>query len=178
MQYLQDTGFVIKRTNFGEADRYITLFTKTHGKIDVVARGVRKITSRRASHIELLHLIRFQTVQGKQNPILTEAQLVRGFYDQSASLEQLSARFLVCELLNKLCASYEQNESVYHLVEKTLQSLEQGAIRDTMHTFQINLLTNLGYWDQKRTFYDEHDVRNFIEGIIEKRLKTKLYFEF
>ena len=43
-------GFVLKRTNYGEADKILTVFTKERGKIKVLAKGVRKIKSRRAPH--------------------------------------------------------------------------------------------------------------------------------
>ncbi len=177
MQFLADTGFVIKRVNFGEADRYITIYTKNHGKIELVAKGVRKITSRRSSH-ELLHLINFQSVKGKNNYILTEAQLVQGFYDSQTTLEQLSCRFLLCELIDKLCPLQQQSDAIFQLVKETLDRLDRGQLRSNMHDFQVNLLTELGYWDETKRFLDEHDVRNFIESVIEKRLKTKLYFEF
>lgn len=178
MRFLSDTGFVIKRVNFGEADRFITIYSKNHGKIELVAKGVRKITSRRSSHIELLHLINFQSVKGKNNYILTEAQLVQGFHDSQTTLEQLSCRFLLCELIDKLCPFQQQNDSIFQLLQNTLNRLEQGQMRSNMQEFQVNLLTELGYWDETRRFHDEHDIRNFIESVIEKRLKTKLYFEF
>jgi len=178
MQFLADEGFVIKRVNFGEADRYITLYTRNNGKIEVVAKGVRKITSKRSSHIEPLHRIKFHSVKSKKNYILTEAELVQGFYDREVTLEQLSSRFLICELMDKLCPINQQNESIYDLLQFTLACLQKGDLATRLHDFQVQLLIQLGYWDSTQKFYDEHDTRNFIESIVEKRLKTKLYFEF
>jgi len=54
MKSYKTEGIIIKRKNFGEADRILTIFTKNKGKISIVAKGVRKINSRRAPHIELL----------------------------------------------------------------------------------------------------------------------------
>ena len=178
MQFLADEGFIIKRVNFGEADRYITVYTRNNGKLELIAKGVRKITSRRSSHIEPLHLIRFNSVKGKNSYILTEAQLIHGFHDSQVSLEQLSSRFLLCELMDKLCPLNYHNEEIFQLLQTTLARLERGDITTNIQEFQIQLLTLLGYWDTGKKFYDEHDTRNFIESIIEKRLKTKLYFEF
>jgi recombinational DNA repair protein (RecF pathway) len=109
---------------------------------------------------------------------LTEAQLVHGFHDSQVSLEQLSSRFLLCELMDKLCPLNHQSEEIFQLLQLTLARLERGEIAATIQDFQVQLLTQLGYWDTGKKFYDEHDTRNFIESIIEKRLKTKLYFEF
>ena len=45
-------GIVIRRRNQGEADRILTLCTPL-GKLDVIAKGARKLRSRKAGHIEL-----------------------------------------------------------------------------------------------------------------------------
>ena len=47
-------GLVIKRKDVGEADKIVTIFSKNQGKISVIAKGVRKVTSRRAGNLELL----------------------------------------------------------------------------------------------------------------------------
>ena len=44
-------GIVLKRRNVGEADRILTVFTRTNGKMIIKAVGVRKIASKRSSHI-------------------------------------------------------------------------------------------------------------------------------
>ena len=48
-------GIIIKRRNYGEADRILTVFTKYNGKIQVKATGIRRIPSRRSAHVELLN---------------------------------------------------------------------------------------------------------------------------
>ena len=55
MRSFKTEGIVIKRRNFNEADRIITVFSKRNGKINIKASGVRKITSRRSPHLELLN---------------------------------------------------------------------------------------------------------------------------
>ncbi|MDQ3929945.1 MAG: DNA repair protein RecO, partial [Chloroflexota bacterium] len=44
---------VIKRSDLGEADKILTIFTPHFGKLRVVAKGVRKVSSRLAGHVEL-----------------------------------------------------------------------------------------------------------------------------
>jgi len=44
---------ILRRSDIGEADRLLTCYTPTRGKIRVIAKGARKITSRKAGHIEL-----------------------------------------------------------------------------------------------------------------------------
>ncbi|MEX1998007.1 MAG: DNA repair protein RecO [Candidatus Andersenbacteria bacterium] len=47
-------ALILARKNSGEADRFLTLFTRDYGLLRVVAKGVRKIPSRRGGHLEPL----------------------------------------------------------------------------------------------------------------------------
>jgi len=73
MRGFKTEGIVLKRRNFGEADRILTVFTKDRGKISVLAKGVRRITSRRAGNVELLNRVSIFLHQTRGMPILTEA---------------------------------------------------------------------------------------------------------
>ena len=66
MRSFKAEGIVIKRSNYSEADRIVTIFTKKNGKIKVKANGVRKIASRRSPHIELFNYCVFGLYQGKK----------------------------------------------------------------------------------------------------------------
>ena len=65
MVSLTTEGLIIKRKDFGEADRILTVLTDRFGKISVVAKGVRRITSRRAGNIELLNLVKLHLFKAK-----------------------------------------------------------------------------------------------------------------
>lgn len=58
-------GVVLKRVNFGEADRIITFLTPDHGKITAMARGVRKVKSKLAGGIELFSESHLTIIKGK-----------------------------------------------------------------------------------------------------------------
>lgn len=178
MRYLTDVGFVLKRVNFAESDRYITIFSKYHGKIEVIAKGVRKITSRRASHVEMLNLIEFQSVKGHKNYILTEATLINPYSKLKQDLKCIEKVFLICELVNLLCAAQETHTEVFVLLENLLHKIEVYGLENVNFLFfQQKLLMLLGYWDGKKAFADDTQVRSFIEQIIERKLKTKTLFK-
>jgi len=48
-------GIILKRINFSEADKILTIFTKRHGKVRAIAKGVRRLTSRKAGSVELFN---------------------------------------------------------------------------------------------------------------------------
>lgn len=172
MTYLNDMGFVVKRINVGEADRFVTLFTRNNGKVEVMAKGVRKITSRRSSHIELLNLVRFQSIRTAKNFILTEIELLNSYEGRKDTLRQCEIAFLVCELINTLCPYGQTNNELFDLVEVFLQ---EGCVDDdSLLRFETEVLTVLGYWNVSKKFNTEKDVRTFIESLIEKKLKSRI----
>lgn len=73
MHGIKVEGIILKRRNLGEADRILTVFSKNLGKISVLAKGVRRITSRRAGNVELLNRVSMYLHRAKSFLILTEA---------------------------------------------------------------------------------------------------------
>lgn len=175
MQYLKDRAFVIKRVNFGDSDRFLTLFSQNHGKIEVVAKGVRKITSRRASSIELVNLIDFQAVRSARNHILTEVKLVDSFSRLKCDLNHMKKVFLTCELIDVLLPSMQKHEDIFDLLTRALSSMSDS--EKNILYFQAKLVSMLGFWDSSEPFKNGDHIREHIESIIERKLKTRVSFE-
>lgn len=165
-------GIVIKRTNFGEADRILTIFTKKSGKIKVKALGVRKITSRRASHIELLNYSLLTLYKGKSLSILTEAQTVENFLEIKSDLLKVGFSYHICELVDGLCAENQENQDVFDLLKNTLNRLsKEDDIALIVHEFEISLLSALGFFPRTNT--KDFDHSSYIESILERKLKAR-----
>ncbi len=168
-------GIVIKRSNFGEADRLLTVFTRRMGKIQVKAIGVRRIYSRRSSHTELLNHVIINLYQGRGMPILTEIESVGDFSFIKNNFEKIGVAYHICELIDKLCAYNQENSEVFSLLKDTLNRFSEGDIRAVVHSFEISLLTTLGFYTP-----DKHvkyfDTGQFIENIIERKLNTRQIF--
>ena len=124
-------GIIIKRRNFGELDRILTVLTKTNGKIQVRAPGVRKITSRRSSHIELLNLCILTLYKSSRSlfAIVTEAQTLENFLPIKNNLPKVGFAYYVCELVDSLCAENQENRRVFFLVRDVLSRLENDYSR-------------------------------------------------
>ena len=64
-------GIIVARKNFGETDKLVTIFTKQYGKKVVLAKGIRRITSRRAPHLELFSAVSLVLRSGKSFDYIT-----------------------------------------------------------------------------------------------------------
>lgn len=173
MRTYKTEGIIIKRKNFGEADRLLTVFTKDHGKIQVKALGVRKITSHRSPHVELLNLSQLTLYRGKNLPILTEAQTLKDFSEIKNNLNTVGFAYHICELIDGLCPENQENRAVFSLLKETLENLsKQEEPEFIVNNFEVELLVLLGFWPKNRSV-ENLDTSAFIERILERKLKSK-----
>lgn len=179
MYYIKDTGYIIKRTNYSEVDKFITILTQNHGKIDVLAKGVRKLSSKRAAQLELLNKISFQAVGKIQNGrlVLADTRLLESHVHLKNTLESLKVLFTMCELISVLCPVNQKHEDVFSLTEKTLQGMNAAAHTFSLQSFQIKLLSVLGYWDPRHAFVDADDVSRFTEAVMERKIRSSDFFK-
>ncbi len=125
MRNFRTEGIIIKRRDFGEADRILTVMTRDYGKIKIKAAGVRKITSRRAAHIELLNHTILHLYKGNTFALLTEAKMLSDYSSIKENFDKVGLAYHLCELVDGLCPENQENRSVFFLLQRTLQELSQ-----------------------------------------------------
>src|SRR6266508_2247180 len=92
---------IIRRSDFGEADRLLTLITPL-GKRRVVAKGARKTTSRLAGHIELFTHASLLLAVGRNLDIITQSMILHGFDQLRGDLRRIGAAYYAAELIDRL----------------------------------------------------------------------------
>lgn len=137
-------GLILKRSNFGEADKILTVLTKNLGKISVVARGVRKITSRRAGNVELLNIVKMGLFKRK-GYTLTEAESIETFPGIKSNLAISSAAFHILELAVRFLPENQPNFRSYDLIIETLKKLEKNPRQLMLRAFEVKFLSILGF---------------------------------
>ena len=173
MRSYKTEAIIVKRRNFGEADRILTILTKNYGKIRVKAPGVRKITSRRSSHIELLNLSTLTLYKSfsASMPIVTEAQAQEEFLTIKNNLKKIGLAYYICELIDRLCAQNQENRRVFFLMKDTLLKLSNySSNNEIIEHFEDELLVTLGFLPRQHNLADK---RAFIESILERKLNTR-----
>lgn len=149
---LKTRAYVLKRTNFGEADRILNLITPV-GKISVMAKGVRKPRSKLAGGIEMFSLIEVNLHFGKSEmAILTAAKMI-SFYGEI--LKDLSRMELASEILKKISMVSDSVDFAGHfeIVDECLFCLNDGCDIELVEAWflmqvakamgeQINLMTD------------------------------------
>jgi DNA repair protein RecO (recombination protein O) len=137
-------GVVLKRTNLGEADRILTILTPHHGKLKAVARGVRKIGSRLAGHLEPFSETELYLAKGRSMEVVAGARLVG--VQQIEDWQQLALAYLVAEMADKLTEEGEPSPVIYGLVTEAYREIARGyADALTELRYKLGLLEALGY---------------------------------
>ncbi|NKQ36100.1 MAG: DNA repair protein RecO [Chloroflexi bacterium] len=113
-------AIVIKRRNFGEADRLLTLFSREYGKIRAIAKGARKPQSRKTGHVELFMRSKFLMAKGKELNIITQAEMVEGYSPLRDDLVRATYASYVVELLDRLTVEEGKHLDIYRLLAEAL----------------------------------------------------------
>lgn len=155
------TAIILKRFNFGEGDKIVTVFSQQQGKISVVAKGVRRIKSRRAPHLEPLNEV--EMVLHKN--VVTEAKSrPKKYYD----LKSLSFALYGAEIVDKLLPENEPHEDVYFLFKNFLAgSLDEAQAKQ----FTLELLWQSGFFPRGQ--FPRHGLTAFVESLAERRVKSR-----
>ncbi len=171
-------GIVLKRINFGEADKVVTVYSKHFGKITLLAKGMRRMTSRKRGNLEIFNQVAFFAVKGKGMDIVTETELIDCFSLCRKELNKIAVAYQLCEMVDKLTAEGSEQEEVYELLTRYLKNLYELKPKDNSNylgTFGLSLLKILGFWPKDKEVPKNFKVSFFIEDIIEKELKAKKF---
>lgn len=164
-------GIIIRRKNFGEADKILTIFSKHYGKIRAIAKGVRKPTSRKAGVLELFNHCRLVLHKGKNLDIISEAEIIDSFSSWRKDLLKVQLAFYFGELVDKLTAEEQKNKVVFELLKNSLKSLGKRGENFLIlaKNFEMSLLNELGFGIPSN-IRNEGDLQSYIESITEKKI--------
>jgi len=139
-------AIVLRRQDFGEADRLLTLLTPQHGKFRALAKGARKPTTRKAGHVELFARVDMLIARGRELHIVAQAETKDPFLPLREDLVRgVYANHLV-ELLDRFTAEEDASRAEYDLLAQALGWLcEEADPRLVARFYEIQLLGMAGF---------------------------------
>lgn len=144
------SAVVLRHTDWGEADRLLTLYTRDQGIVRALAKGARKVTSRKAGHLQPFTHITVQLAKGRDLLIVTQVETVNAFLPLHDDLVKTGYAAYVVELLLRF--SYEEegaDPSIFRLLVDTLDRIEkeEDAWMATRY-YEVRLLDAVGFRPQ------------------------------
>ncbi len=130
-------ALILRRRDVNDADRVLTVLTPSDGKLELIAKGVRKTTSRKAGHLELFVHAALLVAQGRTWDIITEVQTVESFRHLRENLDAIAAASYVCELVDSFAESDDEVRPLWDLALFALRELDEAP---NSHELPANLL--------------------------------------
>ena len=142
-------AIILRRSDFGEADRLLTVFTPERGKLRLLAKGVRKITSRKAGHVELFMLTDMLVAQGRTWDIISQAEIVESYRALREDLDKTSHAYYLGELIDRFTEEHDPNAPLFELLAVTLAHLSHSEEPFmALRYFELHLLSLTGFQPQ------------------------------
>jgi DNA repair protein RecO (recombination protein O) len=147
----KDEGVVLKTIKLGEADRIVTLFTREHGKVRAVAKGIRKTKSRFGGRLEPFTRVNLMLYKGRGDlDTVTSAEIIDAFQGVHFDFDRLTAASALVELTEKMTPDREQAFSTYALLIAGLGALAADRGSSIVPAFLVKLLAVSGYHPELR----------------------------
>lgn len=146
MNQIVTRAIVLARTDFGEADRILTLITPDNGKLRLIAKGVRRVRSKLAGGIELFSVSEITFIRGRNEIGTLVSSRLRKYY--AHIIGDINRTMLGYELLKQLAKATEDEPEVayFDLLEQTFGALDSGIDLDLIKFwFTMQLLRLAGH---------------------------------
>lgn len=145
----QTEAIIIKKTKLGEADRILTLYTPDLGKIQAVAKGIRRPRSKLAGHLELLTHSMVSFARGRNLDTIIGSQTIDSFLPLKSDLSLTACALYITEVVNQFTPEHVEDRFLFRLLLDALHQLYQTPNRELLlRHFEIHFLGQVGYRPQ------------------------------
>ncbi|MFO8035855.1 MAG: DNA repair protein RecO [Anaerolineales bacterium] len=143
---IRTEGVILRRRDFGEKDRLLTIFTRKMGRVSVIAKGVRNPQSKKSGHVEMFMRSSLLIAKGRNLHILTQAEVIDAYEPLRQSLAGIGYGSYVVELMDAFTYEEGANLPLYKLLVATLERLNKGNSPDViLRYYELRLLDHVGF---------------------------------
>lgn len=141
-------GIIIKKTDYQESDRLVSIYTKEFGRVEFLVRGGRKTLAKNAPHLELFNHVKVDYVQGKNFKILTGAEILNSFIELKNNFDKILVGYNITQLFNEFITGQETDTALFNLLLTNLFILNKNVLADWQNfekSFTTNFFKIIGY---------------------------------
>lgn len=146
-------SIVLKRQDLRESDQFITLFTDESGKREVLARGIKKITSKLSAYVLPFFILETECVPAKEMDLLITAQPYQTFRTIPQDFEKMSVVSYCLALVDSLTVLKHPEPRIFSLLASFLQACDEPIKNSEIlvASFSVKLLALLGWQPELTT---------------------------
>lgn len=163
-------GIVLSVVDYKDADCLVEIYSRNLGKHLFLAKGIRRLKSKKRGSLEIFNEINFSWSKTKGLPLILEVKVETPFPNIKRHLNKIALAFYFCEIVKKVTREEDPHPELYDILLRSLSSVESGQKLKTLRqAFLHDTLTTLGYLTQSTKLVN-YDVE--IETITEKRINS------
>ncbi|MCB1299078.1 MAG: DNA repair protein RecO [Microthrixaceae bacterium] len=147
MATYRDEAVVLRTHKLGEADRIVTLLSRSHGKIRAVAKGVRRTSSRFGARLEPFMVADLQLYSGRSLDVIQQAESLGSYgADIVIDYERYTSANAMVETADRLTDS-EATPKQYVLLVGGLRALaaQQQPPRSILDSYLLRAISLAGW---------------------------------
>ncbi len=168
MRQLITQAIVLNRTDYGEADRILTLLTPGYGKLSLLAKGVRRVKSKLAGGIELFSVSDITFIKGRgEVGTLVSTRLSQHYGNIVRDLERTTLGYELIKRLNRVTED-ETEAAYFYLLHETFEALDNKNI----------LLNTVRFWFAAQLLRISGHTPNLQTDVQGNKLEANTLYEF
>jgi len=136
-------GLILAKRDRGEADQLFTVYTRDFGKLEVLGKAIRKISSKLRSGVEIFYLSEIEFIQGKIYKTLTDVLLIKKFQNLKKNLERLDIAYGISEDLDNFVRGEERDRKSGKLILEVFERLNNSQLT----TYNLQLIYYYFFWN-------------------------------
>jgi len=148
MALIKTKGLVIREQPYKEQDKILTIFTEEEGKIQCIARGVRRQKSGLLASTQIFAYSEFVYYPGKNFGIINQSNLIEAFYPLRNDLTKMALASYLLDLMYNAYEFYQKSPEILKLLLHVLFYISGGTAKNDLvlvGAFQMKLVSYLGY---------------------------------
>ncbi len=170
------SAIVLKRVNVGETDRIVNLLTQEFGKITVVAKGVRKMSSSKRAYLEPGNIIKAFCIETKSLPLLTQATLIEDCSIMKQNLSAYRSLSQLLEIFEKLFVEVELEPEIFHYALLLRKQVVVGkAPASFAREILGKIIVQLGFQHPDESKYNT--ISDYISALSDSKVKSFEYLQ-
>ena len=143
---IRTEAIVLRQRPLGDADRICVLFSPTRGRIEAVAKGVRKPLSKLSGHVEPLSRGQFALAHGRSLEVVTDAQTLDSWPALHEDMDRMTEALAMVELVDRSTDMDVSSGPLYQLLRRSLDALAATVSpRSVRWWFILRFLDQQGY---------------------------------
>jgi len=140
---------LLKGTNYRETSKIITVYTRSHGKIRGIAKGVRSTKTKWGGALQSMAFLNlfFYFKENKDLYLVSNAEHIRSFHSIYSDYDKMQVGYGIIELVNRTTADRQQNTEIFELIINSLELLENASKNyvNVLIYFEFKLCSLLGF---------------------------------